>query len=228
MKETTMMTTMSGMMDAEQRMTSLTIAQVTGKMHKDVLKAIRNMEPAWLKVNGRRFALVEYKDSKGELRPCYSLTKTECLYIATKFSDEARAQLVKRWYQLEREQLGVKMEEQKLLVTKREIMLKSDEIRRGLIAGENADADGCYTVSQLAEMMEITVKELNKRLVAEGVQFRNGGRYMLTKEYEGRGYAQDRSFHYYGLDGEKKEKKYLVWTPAGREFVGAIFHQYFT
>ena len=228
MKETTMMTTMSGMMDAEQRMTSLTIAQVTGKMHKDVLKAIRNMEPAWLKVNGRHFALVEYKDSKGELRPCYSLTKTECLYIATKFSDEARARLVKRWYQLEREQLGVKMEEQKLLVTKREIMLKSDEIRRGLIAGENADADGCYTVSQLAEMMEITVKELNKRLVAEGVQFRNGGRYMLTKEYEGRGYAQDRSFHYYGLDGEKKEKKYLVWTPAGREFVGAIFHQYFT
>jgi hypothetical protein len=228
MKETTMMTTMSGMMDAEQRMTSLTIAQVTGKMHKDVLKAIRNMEPAWLKVNGRHFALVEYKDSKGELRPCYSLTKTECLYIATKFSDEARARLVKRWYQLEREQLGVKMEEQKLLVTKREIMLKSDEIRRGLIANENADADGCYTVSQLAEMMEITVKELNKRLVAEGVQFRNGGRYMLTKEYEGRGYAQDRSFHYYGLDGEKKEKKYLVWTPAGREFVGAIFHQYFT
>ena len=222
------MTTMSGMMDAEQRMTSLTIAQVTGKMHKDVLKAIRNMEPAWLKVNGRHFALVEYKDSKGELRPCYSLTKTECLYIATKFSDEARARLVKRWYQLEREQLGVKMEEQKLLVTKREIMLKSDEIRRGLIAGENADADGCYTVSQLAEMMEITVKELNKRLVEEGVQFRNGGRYMLTKEYEGRGYAQDRSFHYYGLDGEKKEKKYLVWTPAGREFVGAIFHQYFT
>ena len=228
MKETTMMTTMSGMMDAEQRMTSLTIAQVTGKMHKDVLKAIRNMEPAWLKVNGRRFALVEYKDSKGELRPCYSLTKAECLYIATKFSDEARARLVKRWYQLEREQLGVRMEEQKLLVTKREIMLKSDEIRRGLIANENADADGCYTVSQLAEMMEITVKELNKRLVAEGVQFRNGGRYMLTKEYEGRGYAQDRSFHYYGLDGEKKEKKYLVWTPAGREFVGAIFHQYFT
>ena len=228
MKETTMMTTMSGMMDAEQRMTSLTIAQVTGKMHKDVLKAIRNMEPAWLKVNGRHFELVEYKDSKGEFRPCYSLTKAECLYIATKFSDEARARLVKRWYQLECEQLGVRMEEQKLLVTKREIMLKSDEIRRGLIANENADADGCYTVSQLAEMMEITVKELNKRLVAEGVQFRNGGRYMLTKEYEGRGYAQDRSFHYYGLDGEKKEKKYLVWTPAGREFVGAIFHQYFT
>ena len=26
------------------------------------MKAIRNMEPAWLKVNGRKFALVEYQD----------------------------------------------------------------------------------------------------------------------------------------------------------------------
>jgi hypothetical protein len=58
------------------------------------------MEPAWLKVNGRNFALVDYKDAKGELRPCYSLTKTECLYIATKFNDEARAKLVLRWKEL--------------------------------------------------------------------------------------------------------------------------------
>ena len=49
---------------------------------------------------------------------------------------------------------------------------------------------------------------------------------MLTKEYEGRGYAQDRSFHYYGLGGEKKEKKYLVWTPAGREFIRTMIYQY--
>ena len=55
------------------------LAEVTGKQHKDVMRAIRNMEPAWEKVNGRKFALVEYRDKKGELRPCYSLTKTECL-----------------------------------------------------------------------------------------------------------------------------------------------------
>ena len=77
-------------------MTSLEIAELTGKQHKDVLKAIRNMQPAWEKVNGRNFALVEYRDKKGEVRPCYQLTKTECLYIATKFNDEARAKLVLR------------------------------------------------------------------------------------------------------------------------------------
>ena len=83
--------------NGEQRMTSLEIAQLSGKQHKDVLKAIRNMESAWEKVNGRNFALVDYKDLKGELRPCYLLSKTECLYIATKFNDEARAKLVIRW-----------------------------------------------------------------------------------------------------------------------------------
>jgi len=88
-----------------QTITSLEIAELTGKKHKDLMKAIRNMEPAWLKVNGRNFALVDYKDAKGELRPCYSLTKTECLYIATKFNDEARAKLVLRW-----EELGVTLQ----------------------------------------------------------------------------------------------------------------------
>ena len=103
--------------------------------------------------------------------------------------------------------LGVKVPEPRLLVTEQEIVRKSDEIRRTQIAGENADADGCYTVSQIAEMLQTTVKELNKRLVEEQVQFWNGGRYRLTEAYQKSGFAQDRSFHYYALDGEKKERK---------------------
>ena len=59
-----------------QSMTSLEIAQVTGKNHFDLMRAIRKMEPAWEKVNGCKFALVTYKDLKGELRPCFQLTKT--------------------------------------------------------------------------------------------------------------------------------------------------------
>ena len=43
----------------EQTMTSLEIAELTGKPHNDVLKAIRKMEPAWMKVNGGNFSLVE-------------------------------------------------------------------------------------------------------------------------------------------------------------------------
>ena len=70
------------------------------------MRDIRKMEIAWEKVNGSNFRLVEYRDKKGELRPCYQLTKTECLYIATKFNDEARAKLVLRWEELERAHRG--------------------------------------------------------------------------------------------------------------------------
>ena len=56
------------------------------------------MEPAWVKVCGRIFALTSRTivQPNGGTRevPCYQLTKTECLYIATKFNDEARAKLV--------------------------------------------------------------------------------------------------------------------------------------
>ena len=87
-----------------QYMTSFEIAALTGKPHNDVLKAIRKMEPAWRKIAQGNFSLGSYRDPNNQLRPCYELTKTECLYIATKFNDEARAKLVLRWEQLERQQ----------------------------------------------------------------------------------------------------------------------------
>lgn len=82
-------------------MTSLQIAEIADKRHKDLMRSIRKMEEAWHKVTGRNFALSEYTDSTGRTLPCYDLTKEECLYIATKFNDEARARLVLRWMELE-------------------------------------------------------------------------------------------------------------------------------
>ena len=76
-------------------MTSIEIEEATGKQHKNVMQAIRNMESAWEKVNGRKFALVEYRDKKGELRPCYSLTKTDTTGISTDVYD-SRVSLLKR------------------------------------------------------------------------------------------------------------------------------------
>ena len=79
-----------------QVMTSLEIAQVTGKSHNHLMRDIRNMESAWEKIAQSKFGLSTYKDATGRTLPCYILTKTECLYIATKFNDEDRAKLVLR------------------------------------------------------------------------------------------------------------------------------------
>jgi len=88
--------------ESEQTMSSLEIARLTGKDHAHVMRDIRNMEPAWEKISQSKFGLASYKDAQGKERPCYELTKTECLYVATKYNDEARAKLVIRWEELER------------------------------------------------------------------------------------------------------------------------------
>ena len=206
-----------------QSMTSLEIAQVTGKMHKHVMEAIRKMEPAWLKVNGSNFRLVDYKDSKGELRPCYSLTKTECLYIATKFNDEARAKLVIRWQQLEQERMmqqGVR----KLLITDQDVMHEAEMIIGRTLVSFNQNADGCITASDIAKAIGMEVKDLNSFLTDKKIQRWARGKYHLTPEYEGLGLAQDRLFIYYSKDGKQKERTYLVWTQKGAEMIDNIIY----
>ena len=93
--------------ESQQTMSSLEIARLTGKPHNDVMKAIRAMEPSWEKVSQGKFSLSSRKveQPNGGIReyPCYELTKTECLYVATKFNDEARAKLVIRWQELEQQ-----------------------------------------------------------------------------------------------------------------------------
>ena len=65
------------------------------------------MEPAWEQERGRKFALTQIREEIPNggyrLRPVFVLSKTECLYVATKFNDAARAKLVLRWEELERE-----------------------------------------------------------------------------------------------------------------------------
>ena len=85
----------------DRTMTSREIADLTDKQHKHVLDAIKAMEQAWVNVGQPNFRLTYYTDQWNRKQPQYELSKKECLYIATKFNDEARAKLIIRWEQLE-------------------------------------------------------------------------------------------------------------------------------
>ena len=205
------------------RMTSLEIAEVTGKPHNDVLKAIRKMEQAWNQVTQGNFSLSTYQDATGRTLPCYSLTKTECLYIATKFNDEARAKLVLRWEQLERERMMTKGI-RKLLVTDDDIMHEAERIVGRTLIANNQHADGCVTATDIATAIGIATNELNAWLTDMGIQAWRRGQFRLTPDYEGRGLAQDRLFIYYSKDGKQKERTYLVWTMKGAEMINEMIH----
>lgn len=86
-----------------KRISSVELAELCDKKHKNVLADIRRMEPAYIEVfsNGLRFELIEYTDKKGEQRPCYSLTKSQCLFIVSSYSAVIRARIQRRWEELE-------------------------------------------------------------------------------------------------------------------------------
>jgi len=208
-----------------QHMTSLEIAELTGKQHKDVLKAIRNMEPAWEEVTGRKFALSTYMDRTGRTLPCYSLTKTECLYIATKFNDEARAKLVLRWEELERAQWGAQRGRRELtpqcLPAPQQILALADEIIGRGLRTLNEDAEDTLTATQVAKTFNMTVWDFNRVVADMGIQYRRHGRWNISDDLEGRDLVRLRTHVSYSLKGKKRVKTYMTWTLSGLRFLNA-------
>ncbi len=222
----------------QQTMSSLEIAELTGKQHKDVLKAIRNMETAWEKVQGLKFQLSSrtYQLPNGgkKIVPCYELTKTECLYVATKFNDEARAKLVLRWEELERTAPmtpeGVSLtgraefteKVQLMLPSKEEIVQSANQIVGEELRRENKVAEKCLTATEVAKQWGMKVKRFNRLLVDAGIQkYQNRG-YCINEKYEGMGLTEYRLFKGYTLDGKPKNVYYMVWTPLGVKWLESL------
>lgn len=235
---------MTDLIIKKETMTSLEIAEVTGRNHKDVMRSIREMEEAWVKVNGRKFALVEYKDAKGEMRPCYSLNKTECLYIATKFNDEARAKLVLRWEELETKersqyQVPQSFAEALMLAAKQQEQIEEQQKQLEASSKEIVELNGAIaemepkvtyvdmilasketvTTTQIAQDYGQSAKAFNVLLRNFGVQHKVGGQWVLYAKHLPFGYVQSDTFpivHKNGMNGTMMHTK---WTQKGRLFL---------
>lgn len=84
-------------------MTSLEIAEVTGKEHKNVMRDIRNVLDQG--VSQLNFELSSYKQAQpnGGTKdiPCYQLTKKGCLILASGYDALLREKIIDRWEELE-------------------------------------------------------------------------------------------------------------------------------
>ena len=80
-------------------MSSLEIAELTGKDHRNVMRDIRNMLNL-LDIQSAQFG-ADYKDSKGRTYQCYNLPKDETLCLVSGYSPQMRMAIIKRWQELE-------------------------------------------------------------------------------------------------------------------------------
>lgn len=213
-------------------MSSREIAELAGKPHNDVLKSIRSMEPAWEKVNGGKFSLVEYLDKKGEKRPEYQLTKREVLYVATKWNDETRAKLILRWEELENKQLqkslpGTFAEALRAYadeVERNEKLVGELEVKNVLIAeyepkvtyyDQILASTDTITVTQMAKDYGMSAKELNLLLHDNKIQFKQSGQWILYQKYAKLGYTKSYTTPITYKDGRQGNSIHTRWTQKG-------------
>ncbi|WP_081713097.1 phage regulatory protein/antirepressor Ant [Bacteroides neonati] len=229
---------MNNLQTIKETMSSLQIAEITGREHNAVMRSIRNMEDAWEKINGCKFALVEYTDAKGERRPCYQLSKTECLYIATKFNDEARARLVLRWEELETERqvntfrVPSSFKEALLLAAHQQEQIEEQHKQIECMSSEIVSmkkktdyleiilaSKETMTITQIAQDYGMSAKAFNKLLSDFRIQYKVNRQWILYAPYISQGYVHSTTFNVDHKDGSSSVALNTEWRQKGRIFL---------
>lgn len=103
-----------------------------------------------------------------------------------------------------------------------EIVERAFSIMQRTISRENLPAEDCLSMSDVARFFGLEAKELISFLRDKQIIKRVGGRYVMTPRFADLGYDSSRTHHSFSLDGHPKVRSYLVWTPAGKDFVEKV------
>lgn len=80
-------------------MSSLEIAELTGKEHKNVMADIRRM---LVEIQSAE-KLADYRDGLGRTQPCLMLDKEETICLVSGYSAQLRIRIIRRWQELEQQ-----------------------------------------------------------------------------------------------------------------------------
>lgn len=93
-----------------QTMTSLQVAEITGRQHSNVMRDIRNLleqlEDKQQFSFELSFSIRELPNGGSKKEPFYILTKKDCLLLASGYDANLRAKIINRWEELEKQHMG--------------------------------------------------------------------------------------------------------------------------
>ena len=209
----------------QETITSLEIARIAGKQHKNMMRDIRNMEPAWVKNTGLNFELSSYRDSTGRALPCYILTKMESLFVTSKFNDDQRAKLILRWMDLELKEQERKRKAMEQIIEQQQMLserLEDAEVDADY-AREVLQSHGTLTSTQIAKEMGMSARRMHQLLHSLGILFRQSGEWQLYAPYHGLGLVDKETML---PDGQWKCHRHTRWTEQGHRFVTEKMRDY--
>lgn len=222
-----------------QTMSSLQIAELTGKKHQHVLRDIRKLiEQGCTETN---FGRSEYADSTGRMLPSYNLTKTGCLILASGYNALLREKIINRWIELEtanqpkvptsfREALLLaaaqqeQIEEQQKQLAAQNATIEEQSKTIGMMKPKAAYYDAILNnphtlnTTSIASDYGMTPQKFNKLLHSLGIQKKVGGVWIPFAKYISQGYTK------ISTDPNPNSKHggtytYSKWTQKGRLFL---------
>lgn len=117
----------------------------------------------------------------------------------------------------------IKRREQRIEMLEQEKTLLTETIKEAAPKVEYFDkamsSKSSYTTTQVAQEFGLSAKTLNARLAKMGVQYRQGGAWILYAKYQGNGYTHTVSVPYMMANGEQGTQIQTRWTEKGRKFL---------
>lgn len=149
---------MVDLVSSKQAMSSLEIAEVTGKQHAHIMRDIKNLLNQG--VSQSNFGLAEYSDSQGKPRPCYNLTSKGVLILASGYNPLLREKIINRLEELEMEN---RKEDDYYIdtskVTRKDLAAVILESEEDLKAQDKIIAEQKVQIKELKEKLEQEQKE---------------------------------------------------------------------
>ena len=202
-------------------MSSLEIAELTGKQHKNVLVDIRKMMDD-LGINSAEFT-AQYKDSIGRSLPMFNLPKDETICLIAGYNAQVRMRIIKRWQELEEKQTPATPKTyiealEKLLESEKEKLVLKEELKAAEpkveFVNNYVDAKGNKTFRGLVKMLNVNEREFRNWLHDSKIMYRLNGVWMPYSEYLHKGYFEVKT-------GENDGKSYSLcyFTPKGEVWI---------
>lgn len=226
-------------------MTSLEIAEVTGKQHAHVMRDIRSLLSQG--VSASNFGLGSYTDANGQKRPLFNLTPKGCLILASGYDAVLRERIINRLEYLENEKKVIKTPQtylealEALVATEKEkeqlrieteqqqatIELQDKEIKEAApkvnYYNNHLQSVNTLTSTQIAKQIGMDAEKLHKKLKETNVIYRQSGQWLLHSPYSAWGLHSTRTQTYTRSDGSIGTNVYTVWTERGRRFIIALY-----
>lgn len=202
-------------------MSSLEIAELTGKRHDhvmvDIVKMLKDLE-----IHAPDFAGT-YKTARGNEYKCYNLPKRETLILVSGYSVAMRARIIDRWQELEEKQTPATPKTyiealEKLLESEKEKLVLKEELKAAEpkveFVNNYVHAKGNKTFRGLVKVLNVNEREFRNWLHDSKIMYRLNGVWMPYSEYLHKGYFEVKT-------GEKDGKSYSLcyFTPKGEVWI---------